>query len=342
MPNVHDAPDQPVDVPTVAFDLPARLGLDHPLVNAPMAGAAGGALAGAVSTAGGLGLIGIASTATKEWISEQATLARAPGRAWGAGLMAWVLERSLDPLHEILDHGPSLVSVSFGDPGPAAALIRESGALCAMQVGNDADLQRALEPDIDVVVCRGGEGGGHGRNDVATLPLLQQALAATSKPVIAAGGIADARGVAAVLAAGAQAAWIGTRFAASTESSSHDRVKQAIAAAELDDTIFTRVFDIAQRIPWPTEFGGRALRNDFTEQWAQDGEGLVDALAKDPSITETIKAARTHADVSTAPVYAGQSVSRTAGQEGAADIVAELAGFRTHLGTAAARWSRGR
>ncbi len=339
MPNDQNTPDQQTEFPPASFDLPTRLGLDQPLISAPMAGAAGGALAGAVSSAGALGLIGIGSTASPEWISEQATLARASGRAWGAGLMAWVLERSLQPLREVLSHGPSLVCVSFGDPGPAAALIREAGALCAMQVGNDADLRRALEADIDVVVCRGGEGGGHGRNDVATLPLLQEALAATSKPVVAAGGIADSRGVAAVLAAGAQAAWVGTRFAASTESSSHDRVKQAIAAAGLDDTVFTQVFDIAQRIPWPTEFGGRALRNDFTEQWAQDREGLIDALAADPSITETVNAARAQADVAKAPVYAGQSAARTAGRETAADIVAELSGFRAHLDAAAARWS---
>lgn len=320
-------------------DLASRLGMEHPVINAPMAGAAGGALAAAVSSAGALGMIGIGSTASDEWIAEQATMARSCGRAWGAGLMAWVLERSLQPLKEVLTHGPSLVCVSFGDPSPAAALIREAGALCAMQVGNEADLRRALEPDIDVVVCRGGEGGGHGRNDVATLPLLQQALAATTKPVIAAGGIADSRGVAAVLAAGAQAAWIGTRFAACTESSSHDHVKRAIAGAGLDDTVFTQVFDIAQRIPWPNEYGGRALRNDFSEQWAQDREGLIAALAADPSITETVNAARARADVATAPVYAGQSAARTAGNETAADIVAELSGFRAHLSAAASRWN---
>lgn len=339
MPSDQNTTDQQAEFTAATFDLSHRLGLDLPLINAPMAGAAGGALAAAVSSSGALGMIGIGSTASPEWISEQAALARAPGRAWGAGLMAWVLERSLQPLHEVLSHGPSLVCVSFGDPGPAAALIGEAGALCAMQVGNEADLQRALEPDIDVVVCRGGEGGGHGRNDVATLPLLQQALAATNKPVIAAGGIADSRGVAAVLAAGAQAAWVGTRFAASSESTSHDRVKEAIAAAGLDDTVFTQVFDLAQRIPWPTEFGGRALRNDFTDQWAQDREGLINALAEDPSLTESVNAARARGDVSTAPVYAGQSAALTAGQETAADIVAELSGFRTHLGAAAARWS---
>lgn len=283
-------------------------------------------------------MIGIGSGAAPEWIAQQAGLARASARPWGAGLMAWALKDSLDPLEHVLAEQPALVCVSFGDPGPAAALIRGSGSLCAMQVGNAADLDRALEDDIDIVVCRGGEGGGHGRNDVATLPLLQQALAATGKPVIAAGGIADARGVAAVLAAGAQSAWVGTRFAASTESLSHQHLKDAIADAGLDDTVFTRAFDIAQGIPWPAEYGGRALRNAFSDRWAADPEGLSAAVAADAAVSESVNAARREADVSTAPVYAGQSAARSTGHESAADIVAELSGFRDHLFATAQRW----
>lgn len=318
--------------------LPTALQLSVPVVNAPMAGAAGGALAAAVSTAGGLGMIGIASRVEAEWVATQAGLARASGRPWGAGLMAWVLEDSLDPLRYVLAEGPDLVCVSFGDPGAAAALIHEAGSLCAMQVGNAADLERALEADIDVVVCRGGEGGGHGRNDVATLPLLQQALSSTGKPVIAAGGIADSRGVAAVLAAGAQAAWVGTRFAASTESLSHGHVKEAIAGAGLNDTVYTRAFDIAQRIPWPAEFGGRALRNSFSDHWSGREQALSAAVASDSHITEAVNTARRDADISTAPVYAGQSAALSRGGETAAAIMEDLAGFRSHLQAAARRW----
>lgn len=338
MSTLPDTPSETPPKPPRPLDLLTRLGFSEPIVNAPMAGAAGGALAAAVGTAGGLGMIGIGSGVTPDWISHQAALARTSGRAWGAGLMAWVLEESLEPLEYLLAESPSLVCVSFGDPGPAAAMIHHAGVLCAMQVGNAADLERALEPDVDVVVCRGGEGGGHGRNDVATLPLLQKALASTGKPVIAAGGIADSRGVAAVLSAGAQAAWIGTRFAASTESLSHARVKAAIAGAGLDDTIFTRAFDIAQRIPWPEEFGGRALRNAFSDRWGTHEEALTTALGEDPSITAAVNAARREADISTAPVYAGQSAALSGGSESAAEIVADLAGFRTHLLAAADRW----
>lgn len=314
------------------------LGLAEPIVNAPMAGAAGGALAAAVSRAGGLGMLGIGGTATDEWIRTESDLASSSRRPWGAGLMAWVLEDSLRPLQVLLESEPALVCVSFGNPGPAVKLVKAAGVLSAMQIGNGRDLERALEDDIDVIVCRGSEGGGHGRNDVATLPLLQEALGATGKPVLAAGGIATSRGVASVLAAGAQAAWVGTRFAACRESLSKDTAKEAIAAAHLDDTVYTRAFDVAQQIPWPAEFGGRALRNRFSREWAERTEELVDQVATDPSITEGINAARRDGDVETAPVYAGQSAGLSAGHESAAQILADLSGFRAHLRSTAARW----
>lgn len=318
--------------------LQQRLGFAEPIFNASMAGAAGGALAAAVSAAGGFGMLGIAGNATKDWIAAEASLAAATGRGWGAGLMAWVLEANLEPLRHVLAHGPAFVCVSFGEPGPAAALAHESGAWVGMQVGNAADLARALEEDIDVVICRGNEGGGHGRNEGSTLPLLQLALERTDKPVIAAGGLATAAGVAAVLGAGASAAWIGTRFAAATESTSHRNSKEAIGAAGIDDTVYTRAFDIAQRIGWPAEYGGRALRNDFSDTWAENLRSLALAVATDNTLTEAIDKARAGGDTSMAPVYAGQSAGLSSAGQSAAEIIADLARFRSLLQRAARRW----
>lgn len=314
------------------------LGYAEPIFNASMAGAAGGALAAAVSAAGGFGMLGIGGNATKKWIDLEAGIAASSGHPWGAGLMAWVLDKNLDPLEHVLEHGPSFVCISFGEPGPAAALVHESGALTGMQVGNAAELSRALEDDIDVVICRGNEGGGHGRNEVSTLPLLQLALEKTNKPVVAAGGLATAAGVAAVLGAGASAAWIGTRFAAATESMSHRNIKDAIGAAGIDDTIYTRAFDIAQRIDWPVEYGGRALRNEFSDNWAEDLEALSATVDASDSLTNSINEARAKADLSLAPVYAGQSAGLSAAGQSAAEIVADLARFRSVLQQASQRW----
>lgn len=318
--------------------LQQALGYTEPIFNASMAGAAGGALAAAVSAAGGFGMLGIGGGTTKDWIDTEAGIAASSGRPWGAGLMAWVLDKNMKPLEQVLAHGPSFVCISFGEPGPAAALVHESGALVGMQVGNAAELSRALEDDIDVVICRGNEGGGHGRNEVSTLPLLQLALSKTEKPVVAAGGLATAAGVAAVMGAGASAAWIGTRFAATTESLSHPGIKEAIGGAGIDDTVYTRAFDIAQRIDWPVEFGGRALRNDFSDSWAQDLEALGDAVRSDDVLTNSINQARARADLSVAPVYAGQSAGLSSAGLSAAEVIADLAGFRAVLQQAARRW----
>jgi nitronate monooxygenase len=316
----------------------AGLTLAEPIVNAPMAGAAGGRLAAAVSAAGGLGMVGIGGGVEPAWLERELTLAAASDRPWGAGMMAWVLDGGLDAVRLVLDHRPALLCVSFGDPGPAAGLAKEAGVITAMQIGNAADLARALEDDIDVIVCRGSEGGGHGRNEVATLPLLQYVLDTTDKPVIAAGGIATARGVAAVLASGASAAWVGTRFAACVESLSAASLKQSIAEASIDDTVYTRAFDVAQRIPWPHEFGGRALRNRFSDRWAEHVDELQANVDADDELTNQVNTARVTGDVAVAPVYAGQSAGLTAGAESAADVVADLARFREYLRGAASRW----
>lgn len=303
-----------------------------------MAGAAGGELAAAVAAAGGFGMLGIGGSNTLEWIAHQSLLAASAGKPWGAGLMAWVLESSLDPLRQVLEHGPSFICVSFGEPGPASALAHQAGALVGMQVGNAAELNRALESDIDVVICRGSEGGGHGRNEVSTLPLLQLALSSTTKPVIAAGGIATAEGVAAVLGAGASAAWVGTRFATAVESMSHNNIKDAIGQAGIDDTVYTRAFDIAQRIAWPVEYGGRALRNNFSDTWAERIEELGTRVGESDELTRVVEQARIAADPAIAPVYAGQSAGFSAPGQDAAGIMAELAGFREILSRAARRW----
>jgi nitronate monooxygenase len=301
--------------------LTQRFGLDVPVVGAPMAGAGDGRLAAAVSAAGGLGMVGAGSTASPQWIGDQARVAAGPGRPFGIGLMAWALEIDPSPLDAVLDASPALVSVSFGNYRRHVPVLQDAGIAVATQVGTLEEALAAEDAGVDVVVARGGEGGGHGRNDVGTLPLLQAVLEEVGTPVLAAGGIATARGLAAVLAAGAAGAWVGTAFLGCDEATVSPGARKLLLAAAETDTGYGRVFDVGQRLAWPAEYGGRALRNAFFDRWV----GHEDDLADDAGAQRELAAARERADFDTAYVYAGQSVGRVSRQRPAADLVAELA-----------------
>jgi nitronate monooxygenase len=296
-------------------------GLTVPVVGAPMAAVGDAALASAVSDAGALGMIGAGHAATPQWIRRQAARAAEAGRPYGVGLMAWVLEQDDAQLDAVLEARPSLVSVSFGPYAPYVASLRGAGIVVATQVGTVAEALQAQAAGVDVIVARGGEGGGHGRGDVGTLPLLQAVLDAVDVPVLAAGGIATGRGLAAVLAAGAAGAWVGTAFLACDEALVSPAARQRVLAASETETAYGRVFDVAQRLGWPPEYGGRALRNAFFDRWV----GHEVELAADDDARAELEAARRGGDLDTAYVYAGQSVGLVHRAGPAADVVAELA-----------------
>ncbi|MEO3872102.1 nitronate monooxygenase [Nonomuraea sp. B12E4] len=298
-----------------------RFELDVPLVGAPMAGVSDGRLAAAVSAAGALGMFGVPAGASAAWISEQAAVAAASGRPYGIGLMAWALGGDRAQLDAVLAARPALVSISYGDYAPCVGPLRRAGIVVATQAGTTEEARAAERAGVDVVVARGGEGGGHGRDDVATLPLLQSVLDAVGIPVLAAGGIATARGLAAVLAAGAQGGWAGTIFLGCAETTlSEPALKRVLAAGEAD-TAYGRVFDIAQRLAWPPEYGGRALRNAFFDRW----HGREEELGADEAARAELAAARRDGDFDTAYVYAGQAVGLVGGPRTAADVVASFA-----------------
>jgi nitronate monooxygenase len=206
---------------------------------------------------------------------------------------------------------------------------RSGGQAVTVARGSAVAAERA---GATIVVARGGEAGGHGEDQVATLPLLQQVLDAVSVPVLAAGGIATARGLAAVLAAGAAGAWVGTAFAGCRESTSSPAARRAMAGADASGTVYGRSFDIAQRLAWPARFGGRALANDFARAWAGRDAELAelagspgDGPAEPGSVTARMADARARGDVAMAPVYCGQGVGQILVDVAAADVVAEFA-----------------
>ncbi len=296
---------------------PPALRTPVPLIGAPMAGQAGGRLAHEISLAGGLGMIGVGPTASREWIEAEAATAGADGTPYGVGLMAWTQPMAPHQLETVLDLAPTLVSVSFGPYAEPVRRLSEAGIATATQVGTLAELEAALETAVDLVVVRGSEGGGHGRNAMATLPLLQLALDRTTLPVYAAGGILNHRGLAAVLAAGAAGAWVGTAFLGCVEAAGSAAAKRALFAAE--ETGYGRVFDVAQQAAWPREYGGRAVANSYYAEWV----GREDDL--DAEARERFRAAVAAEDFSTAPLYAGQGVTALTRELTAADVVAEFA-----------------
>ncbi|GAA2310294.1 nitronate monooxygenase [Nonomuraea roseoviolacea subsp. roseoviolacea] len=302
--------------------LTERFDLTVPLVGAPMAGVGAGRLAAAVSAAGALGMFGVPAAATAEWIREQASVAAAPGRPYGIGLMAWALPGNPAQLQAVLDARPAVVSVSFGPYESYVTELRQAGITVVTQAGTTEEALAAERAGVDAVVARGAEGGGHGRADVATLPLLEGVLDAVRIPVLAAGGVATARGLAAVLAAGAEGAWAGTAFMGCEETTiSPEAMRRLLEAAETD-TAYGRVFDVAQRLGWPVEYGGRALRNAFFDRWA----GREDELAADDSARADLETARRDQDFDTAFIYVGQGVGLVRERRTAADVVAAFAG----------------
>ena len=304
-----------------------------PVIGAPMAGPGEGRLAAAVSAGGALGMVGVGASRPASWVREQAAVASATGppdgtstgasgsRPYGIGLMAWVLDRDDSQLATVLELRPSLVSVSFGEFEPHVSRLADADIPVTVQVGNVDEARRAEQAGARFIVARGAEAGGHGRDEVATLPLLQAVLEAVEVPVVAAGGIATARGLAAVLAAGAAGAWVGTALLTAHEAANSPTARTRLIAAEQGQTVYGRVFDVAQRLGWPPEYGGRSLRNRFYDHWC----GRLDELVGDDTAFEHLAAAREMEDYDCAYLYAGQGVGFLTKEQSVAEILAEFA-----------------
>ncbi|HET6817912.1 MAG TPA: nitronate monooxygenase [Mycobacteriales bacterium] len=291
-----------------------RFDLTVPVVSAPMAGVSGGALAAAVSTAGALGMIGIGYE-TAAVVRTEADVARASGRPFGIGLIAWYADENPELVEAAIEAAPALLSLSFGPYADHVAAAQQKGIVVATQAGTVDEALRAVDAGVDLVIARGGEGGGHGRGEVATLPLLEAVLDAVDVPVLAAGGIAGARSLAAVLAAGAAGALVGTAFLACVEGQNSAAARAAVVDAGETDTIYTTVLDIGRGIPWPSEFGGRAVRNAFADRWhGREAELLAEGTRSEEPV-----------------VWAGQAVGLVRAERPAADVVADFEGAEALL-----------
>jgi nitronate monooxygenase len=297
------------------------LGIDAPLMNAPMGGAASGELAAAVSAAGGLGLIASAG-GDADWLRTQIRLVRErTDRPFGVGFISHWLPRTPDLYRVALEERVPVVAHSFTDPAPYMAAAREAGALVICQVRDVAGAEEAARAGVDAIVAQGTEAGGH-TGGIATLPLTPRVVDAVAPlPVLAAGGIADGRGLAAALLLGADGAWLGTVFLASPESTYRPHQKQRVVQMGEGDTVFTEVFDLAQGRDWPAGVAGRAARNRFTEQW----HGHEERLLRDPAAARTaIRDAVRDDDPENAPIWAGQAAGLVRASEPAGAVVRRI------------------
>ncbi len=244
-------------------------GIRHPIVLAPMDPASGGALAAAVSAAGGLGLIG-GGYGDRDILDAE--FAHAGNQRVGCGFITWSMAKSPALLDLALAHRPAAMMLSFADPAPFAEKIHEAGVPLICQVHNLEHARHALAAGATVLVAQGSDAGGHGLTTRGTISLVPNVvdLVARERPevlVLAAGGIADGRGIAAALMLGADGVLLGTRFWATQEALVHPAAKARVLAATGDETVRTKVYDIVRDRTWPGEYTGRLMRNTFIDTW---------------------------------------------------------------------------
>lgn len=262
-------------------------------------------------------MVGMGSVATRELL--QTELQHVHG-TFGIGLVDWVMRNEAGLLEDALAAEPVLLSVSFGTDWSWVGKARDAGIATVTQVYDSLGARQAVDAGVDILVARGSEGGGHGDVKLATLPLLDTVLDAVSVPVLAGGGVASARSLAAVLAAGASGAWVGTRLAACPEALTGDGSRRALIAARATDTRVTRAFDVAQGRPWPAWFPSRVLTNDFVTRWT----GREDALASDRPAREELAASIDADDRRVAPVTAGEAVGMISDDASVAEVIEQM------------------
>jgi nitronate monooxygenase len=312
-----------------------RFQLTTPIALAPMALATGGALAAACAHAGALGLIG-GGYGDLAWTQREYTLAAellkndAHSHArLGCGFITWKLDENAEALDWVLTQKPRAIMLSFGDPRPYAARIAEAGAQLICQVQRLDQVAQAIEAGASVIVAQGGEAGGHGANALegrstfTLVPEIADYLASHSPNtlLLAAGGVADGRGLAAALMLGADGVLIGSRLWATTESLAAQGAKTQATHTNGDGTARSEVFDILRRKNWPAPYDFRAIRNDLHRALESDMAGLK---ANPDAARADYDAGVTAGDFTRAHATVGESVGLIADVPSAADLIVRL------------------
>ncbi len=302
--------------------LTAKLGIVHPILSAPMDLVADARLVRAVSGAGGFGILG-GGYGNRSWLAQETAKLQGLPAPFGIGFITWSLARQPELLDIALAVRPVAIMLSFGDPKPFAPAIKAAGALLICQVQDEAMAEQAIAAGADILIAQGTEAGGHGaaRTTLDIVPAMVD-LAAGRLPVAAAGGLADGRGLAAMLALGADGVLLGTRFYASQEAHGADEAKQRICAARSGETVRGIIFDLSRNNVWPAPFTGRCLINDHARRWMGRE---VELLQQVDSVSAEYAKARADGDFDIAAVIAGEAVGLIHDVPPAADIVERIA-----------------
>ena len=304
----------------------ALLGIKHPILLAPMDLVSGARLTAAVSDAGGLGILG-GGYGERGWLEQEITKLAQATAPFGVGI-TWSLAKQPDLLDIALKARPRAIMLSFGDPMPFASRIKAAGALLICQVQDEQLAQQALDAGADILVAQGTEAGGHGasRSTLDVVPAIVD-LAAGRVPVVAAGGIGDGRGLAAMMMLGAGGILLGTRFYASQEADGAEEAKKRICAAKGGSTTRGLIFDISRDHVWPLPFTGRCLINDHARRWA----GRELELLQDKAAIAGYMAARAARNFDIAAVIAGEAVGLIHDIPKAAEIVDRIVNEADHI-----------
>jgi len=297
------------------------LGIEHPVINAPMTGTATADLAAAVSNAGGFGLIG-GSGGDADWLRAQIRATRErTDKPFGVGFVS--LYPGLGELVRVaIEERVTAMTHSFADPVPYVGAAHMAGIKVIAQVQTVAQAVAAAKMGVDAITAQGTEAGGHTGRQSATMPLVPAVIDAVGGiPVIAAGGIADGRGLAAALMLGATGIWMGTRFLASSEWAGDAWGQARVVEAGTDDTILTRAYDLAMGRPFPPDYPARAIRNDFIDAW-HDRE--AEAASRSTELRAEVQRAERAGDARIAEVIGGNAAGLIHAVEPAGDILRRI------------------
>jgi nitronate monooxygenase len=306
--------------------LTQRFEIEHPIVCAPMALVCGGALAAAVSRAGGLGVMGGGYAGTVgdgPGLEEQYRLAG--NTPIGIGFITWAADARPEAVDWAIEKRPKCLFLSFGTPKALASKAVDANIPLFCQTQTMTHVREALDAGASVIVAQGGEAGGHGgrRSTLPFVPEVADLLAKRYPQVLllAAGGIADGRGLAASLTLGADGVLVGSRFWAAEEALTPPAAAARAIAADGDQTVRTTALDSLRGVPWPAEFSFRVMRNRLMDEWSHREK---EAAADFGAMKEAYNEARLRGDLDIAATIVGEAVGLIHARQPAAEIVSSM------------------